>query len=169
MNSNHIAKCRRLMGNTFVAVVLGCGSFMMFSQAALAATSDTSIALVGTYTPYQKPAKNNGPVVWDITVTNSGPYAAANTTVQSMVTSTDVSVLFQSAVASQGGCAISLNTLSCNLGTLESGAVATVRLESNTAGTTFKTYNVTNSSSVSSDSIDPNSNNNSASLTVRTN
>lgn len=143
-------------------------SFMLAAgaQSAMAAIADTSVSVSGSYVPYPRPAKNTGPALFVVTVTNNGPDAATNVQVISTAYSPTKSVYFQSQVPSQGSCTGSSGS-TCSLGTIASGATATIQFEVTTFGTNFDSYEVTETSVVSSDETDLNHGNNSASATVR--
>ena len=105
-----------------------------------------------------------------ITVDNLGPDAATNVTVTDALASLINTGGFQSAVPSQGACTPNGVTngtsqnLSCNLGTLNAGATATVTLV--VRPSIAATGNRTNTASVTSPDVgDPNTGNNSASVT----
>jgi uncharacterized repeat protein (TIGR01451 family) len=93
-------------------------------------------------------------VVYTITVSNAGPEDATGVSVTDAVPSgTD----FESASASQGSCTQAGGTMTCDLGSLASGANTTVTLTltANQVGT------VSNTASVTGDQEDPNGGNNS--------
>jgi uncharacterized repeat protein (TIGR01451 family) len=105
-----------------------------------------------------------------ITVDNLGPDAATNVTVTDALASLINTGGFQSAVPSQGACTPNGVTngtsqnLSCNLGTLNAGATATITLV--VRPSIAATGNRTNTASVTSPDVgDPNTGNNSASVT----
>jgi hypothetical protein len=92
-------------------------------------------------------------------VTNGGPSAAANTVVTDIL---PAGTTFSSATPSQGSCS-GTTTVTCSLGTLNSGATATILLTvtlPSTAGPVANTATVTTANS------DPNLGNNSATSTV---
>jgi uncharacterized repeat protein (TIGR01451 family) len=99
-----------------------------------------------------------GSITYTIKVTNAGPSAAGNVTVSDPL---PANVSLVSSTATQGSCTGS-STVSCNLGTLESGASATLTLTvtANAAGT------AANTASVEGDVVDPNPANNSASAST---
>ncbi|HKS22368.1 MAG TPA: LamG-like jellyroll fold domain-containing protein [Thermoanaerobaculia bacterium] len=95
---------------------------------------------------------------YSITVTNNGPVSATNVIVTDTV---PPGTNFASATASQGTCG-GTSTVTCNLGTLASGASATVSIavNANSAGT------VTNTATVAADQHDPNPSDNSSSAST---
>jgi uncharacterized repeat protein (TIGR01451 family) len=96
-------------------------------------------------------------LTYTITVTNGGPSTARNVTVTHLLPS---SVIFVSAVASQGSCAQAGGLVTGNLGTLApgAGAIVTVVGTASTAGT------VSSTASVTSNQSDPDTSNNSATV-----
>ncbi|MFO1316169.1 MAG: hypothetical protein U1F58_11255 [Burkholderiales bacterium] len=110
-----------------------------------------------------------------ITVANNGPGTATNVTVTDVFSATGNNQLvttggFQSATPSQGSCTPNVVTagpnvtVTCNLGTLASGATATVTIV--VRPTTATTANRTNTATVTSPDVgDPNRDNNSGSVT----
>jgi large repetitive protein len=83
------------------------------------------------------------PVTYTITVTNNGPSTAFGTTVTDVL---PAGTTFQSATPSQGSCANSAGTVTCNLGTLNPSATATIALTvtmPTTAATVSNTATVT--------------------------
>ena len=98
-------------------------------------------------------------IVYTITVTNSGPDAADGVQLTDAV---PAGTSFVSAVSPQGTCTETGGTVTCILGSLTSGASATIRL----AVDTDQAGQVTNTASASSDVEDPNGGNNSATETT---
>jgi uncharacterized repeat protein (TIGR01451 family) len=97
------------------------------------------------------------PLAYTLTVTNSGPSAASGVTV------TDTLSANESFVAGSAGCSHSGQTVTCTATGLAMGAKATFTLNVQVAaGTT----SVTNTASVASATPDPNTTNNSASVTT---
>lgn len=116
------------------------------------------LAVSQTATP--NPASANSPMVFNVVVTNNGPSSATNV----VLTDTLPAATFNSASASQGSCAPpSGGVLTCNLGTIASGANATVAINV----TPTSAGSVTNQASVAASETDPNTSNNTSSLTVQ--
>ncbi len=109
------------------------------------------VALTMTATP--SPVLQGAEIIYDITATNNGPLNAANVTVTDALP-TSVEVV---SVAPGGSCTLS-SPITCNLGTINTGAnqVVQIVVTAETAGT------VTNSANVTSTTTDPNTANNSA-------
>jgi uncharacterized repeat protein (TIGR01451 family) len=112
------------------------------------ATTPASADLSIVKTDSSDPVAVGTPLTYTLTVTNDGPNNAQNVVVSDTL---PASVTFQSATASQGACALDGRVVLCDLGTLSSGATATVDITvvPTAEGT------VTNSASVSSDTADP--------------
>src|SRR5262249_51185052 len=104
------------------------------------------------------PVVAGGQLTYTLTAHNEGPSPATNVVVGDPL---PAGVTFVSANASQGTCD-GTSTVSCSLGTLASGASATVTIVVRTpaAGT------LTNTATVSSDVTDPAGTNNSATATT---
>jgi uncharacterized repeat protein (TIGR01451 family) len=99
-----------------------------------------------------------GEISYTMTVANAGPQTAGNVTLSDPLPS---NVSLVSTQASQGSCSGAV-TLTCNLGTLAKGAMATVTITVRVTGPGA----ITNTASVSSDAHDPSSANNTASATT---
>jgi trimeric autotransporter adhesin len=97
-------------------------------------------------------------LTWTATVTNKGPNAAQGVTLVSTLAD---SLIVQSTTPTQGSC-VGGNEVSCNLGSLASGATAkvTVMADPSVSGTLEST------AVVSSESYDPNQSNNQATATT---
>lgn len=98
-------------------------------------------------------------VTYTITVANNGPDAANLVTVANPIVAGMTHV---SSTASQGSCALAGGVVTCNLGSIASGASATITLVTtmNTAAAKV------NTATVSSSTIDPTAANNSSSIVV---
>jgi len=120
------------------------------------ATADLSI----TKTPSPGPFGTGLPLTYTIVVTNGGPNTATGVTVTDIL---PPGTTFQS--ATPGGACSGTTTITCNAGTLTSGASATFTLTvtlPSTSGTVTNTATVT----AAATSADPNPSNNSASSTI---
>jgi len=102
------------------------------------------------------PVTEGQPVTYTVVVTNDGPDAASNVILTDTL---PAGASFNFATITQGSCAIGYPLLQCQLGTLNSGASVTlvVRVTPNAGGT------LTNTTSVTSDTEDPDTGNNNAS------
>jgi uncharacterized repeat protein (TIGR01451 family) len=98
-------------------------------------------------------------IVYTVTVSNAGPSAAPNVVLSDTL---PAAVTFVNAVPSQGGaCTLVGLTLTCPLGTINSGAMATVTITVTTSA--LAAPSVTNTVSVTSGAVDPNAANNTVS------
>lgn len=113
--------------------------------------NDADLALVKTSAP--NPVAVGGQLTYTLTVTNNGPDRALNAVVTDTL---PAGVTFVSAVASQGTCS-GTATVTCNLGSLNNGATATVTI----VVTTPTIGTVSNTATVTSDISDPVPGNNS--------
>jgi uncharacterized repeat protein (TIGR01451 family) len=173
-------------GNTFT--ILNCtatapcisGTFptVNFSNAALPAGlgwtityNPTSVVLsVGAATgadlaitktaPVNKIAVGVAPFTYTITVTNNGPQQASGVTVNDTLP-TQIT-LFAPPTTNVGTCGAT-NPITCNIGTLNNGASATISIQ--VQPTTIGT--ATNTATVTGTQTDPNSGNNSSTATVQ--
>ena len=98
------------------------------------------------------------PAIYVATVTNLGAGAASAV---SFTNSLPSSLSFVSAATTQGTCTNNGNALTCNLGTMASGATAAITV----TATAVDVGSIVDPASVSSSTPDPNANNNSASVT----
>jgi uncharacterized repeat protein (TIGR01451 family) len=94
-------------------------------------------------------------ITFTISVTNAGPGSASNTTV------TEVLPAGTTFVSASAGCT-GTTTVTCNLGTLNSGSTTSVSIDVTASGTN----SITNTASVASDATDSASGNNSGSATI---
>jgi uncharacterized repeat protein (TIGR01451 family) len=117
-------------------------------------SSDLSITVSGSPSPVA--AGQN--VVYTVTVTNNGPNPAAGVAVSNSLPGT---VNYVTSSASQGSTSQAGTTVSAQIGALAVGASATVTITAQT--TVAAVGDITDSASVSSTTVDPNSSNNSAS------
>ena len=78
------------------------------------------------------PAGSNLPFVYTVTVTNSG---SADATLVTLVDTLDAAVTFQTAVPSQGSCAEAGGIVTCDLGGLANGSIATIDITVTAPGT----------------------------------
>jgi uncharacterized repeat protein (TIGR01451 family) len=132
------------------AVILGGASVSLTVQPADLAVSKTDAA---------DPVTVGQRVRYFVNVTNNGPNAATGVTLSDTLPA-NVSDVATS--ASQGTCTVAAGKVTCNLGTIASGATALVVISAKTlsAGT------LTNSASVAGGQPDPNTANNAASATT---
>lgn len=114
----------------------GCPDFLANMQIAVADSAD--------------PATSGGALDYVLTASNAGPDRATNVLVGS--SGSGAAVTINGVSSSQGGC----SALPCNLGTLASGASATVTL----SGTAVGTGTATRSATVDADQTDVNAANN---------
>jgi uncharacterized repeat protein (TIGR01451 family) len=117
-------------------------------------SSDPSADLVVTKVDTADPVVAGDDITYTITVRNNGPSDAAGVTVTDTIPSGTTLV---SAVSSTGTCS-STSPISCSIGTLPSGASATVTVVVSTAGVAPGT--ITNTGSGSTTTPDPNGGNN---------
>lgn len=101
----------------------------------------------------------NDTITYHLTVSNAGPATATGVKV---VDSIPAGTKFVSAAATQGSCAFATPKVTCNLGTLATGGLATVTLKvkATAAGT------IVNSASVSANEPDPTPANSASSVTI---
>ena len=135
--------------NTVFGAFGGINGLAVFGQPQSGGT-DVSVTMTATPTSVAQ----NANLTYTITVTNNGPLNATN------VAATDAfpaGVNFVSSATTAGSCS-GTTTVSCNLGTLNSGASATITIvvTATQAGTLANTVNAT------SNVPDPNTSNNSA-------
>jgi uncharacterized repeat protein (TIGR01451 family) len=108
------------------------------------------------------PALVGQPLVYTLTVSNSGPNTATGATLTDTL---PANVVFNSATATQGSCTETGGVVTCSLGAINSGSNATVTInvtpQAAAAGTTL-----TNNASVTATEIDPNAANDSAVATT---
>ena len=137
-------------------------------NASTATQADLSISKTAT----PEPVVVGQNVTYTLTVRNAGPDASTNVTLTDNLANLITAGGLQSIVASQGSCTPATTpangptqNVSCNLGTLSSGASATVTIVARLANTTASDRTHTNTASVTSPDVgDPNRSNNSASV-----
>ena len=118
-------------------------------------TADLRLTLSDT----PDPVRRGGTLTYMVSVSNAGPAVAGNVSVTDTLPTV---ATFVSATASQGSCS-GTKTVSCAIGTLNSGANATVTIR---VAVGSKVSSLTNSAQVASSTTDPSSANNSASATT---
>ncbi|MCP3937732.1 MAG: DUF2341 domain-containing protein, partial [Actinomycetia bacterium] len=99
-----------------------------------------------TKTDSPDPAPSNGPLLYNLLVTNNGPHSA---TVVEVTDTLPASTTLQSATPSQGSCS-GTTTVTCNLGAILSGGTASIEILVTTSGT----GTINNSASVTAHEID---------------
>jgi uncharacterized repeat protein (TIGR01451 family) len=128
------------------------GNSTTSSGGVLVASADLSISKTTSATQ----AQTGSTMTYTISVTNSGPDSATNVVVNDNL---PTGLQFVSATPSQGSCS-GTDPFSCTLGTLASGATATITLQTLVTATSGT---ISNSASVTSATDDPTAANNSAS------
>jgi uncharacterized repeat protein (TIGR01451 family) len=131
------------------------------NNSATTTTTVTPIAdLAVTMTGSPNPAFVGNTLTYSITATNNGPSTA--TGVKVVDTIPDKQTSYQSAVASQGSCSLSGKNVTCSVGTLASGASATITLKLNA----IKDGKADNKVTVSANEPDPVGKNDSANVNL---
>jgi uncharacterized repeat protein (TIGR01451 family) len=148
--------------------------FSTWSDGGAASHSIVAPATATTYTATYSPISADVRIVktgssnagarqatFSLAVTNAGPASAAAVVVRDTLPS---KLSYVSATSSVGSCSVAGGTVTCTLGTLASGAAATV-----TIVTTAKQYNgtVTNTATVSSTTVDLVTGNNTSTISLR--
>jgi len=139
--------------HTNSATLFSTGRFSNFS------VSQPLADLGITMTDAPDPVGVGGNITYSIGVNNAGPDTA------NLVTVTDplpAGVTFVSANSSQGSCAQAAGVVTCNLGTLASGASATITI----VVTTTAAGALNNTATVTAGAVDSNTANNSASVST---
>jgi len=124
----------------------------------LVAANVSDLSITKSASPSQPAYRLNVDVTFTITVTNGGPNVANSVTVTDTL---PANMTFVSATPSQGTCS-GTSTVTCSVGTMASGATATITIIAHTASV----GPATNTATVSSTSSDPNPANNTAVLTL---
>jgi uncharacterized repeat protein (TIGR01451 family) len=125
----------------------------------MVAAAIADLSITKTAAPVAPAYAANTDITYTMTVTNGGPSTASAVTVTDTI---PLNMTFVSSMSSQGTCT-GTGPVSCALGTMTSGATATVTV---VARTTAQTGFATNVATVSSTTIDPNPANNSASVSL---
>jgi uncharacterized repeat protein (TIGR01451 family) len=128
------------------------GSSSSGAQAQAVDPADLSI----TKSDSPDPVTAGGQLTYTIQVTNGGPDTAVNVVVTDELPS---DINFDSATSTVGSCGNQGGKVTCNLGDLANGATATVTIKATVKNNAPP--QVSNTASVSSDTADPQSNNNS--------
>ena len=124
-------------------------------------TSPSQADLSITKSASPDPVNQGDTLVYNITVANNGPAAAANVTVTDPLPS---AVTYQSSSATQGTCSQASGTVTCNIGAMSNGQIVTITI--NVTATTFSSASfAVNTASVSSTTSDPDNTNNSSTFT----
>jgi uncharacterized repeat protein (TIGR01451 family) len=119
--------------------------------------ADADLAITKTASP--NPVMQSSMLTYTLGVTNNGPAIATNVTVTDTLPS---QVSFVSAASSQGTCSQASGTVTCSLGTMTSGATATVTV----AVTAITLSQAVNTATVTATQIDPITSNNTATTTT---
>jgi len=125
----------------------------------LVAAAIADLSIKKTASPVAPAYAANTAITYTMTVTNGGPSTASAVTVTDTI---PPNMTFVSSMSSQGTCT-GTGPVTCALGTMTSGATATVTV---VARTTAQTGFATNVATVSSTTIDPNPTNNTASVSL---
>jgi uncharacterized repeat protein (TIGR01451 family) len=115
---------------------------------------DADVAITKTASP--NPVRQGNTLTYTLGITNNGPAVATNVTVTDTLPS---QVSFVSDTSTQGTCSLASGTVTCSLGTMVSGATATITI----TVTAVTRGSVTNTASVTANQPDPVLGNNSAS------
>jgi uncharacterized repeat protein (TIGR01451 family) len=134
------------------------GSLQHTAIVSLKIVSSTSADLSLTKTGSPNPAVVGTGLSYRITATNNGPASATNVNVTDTL---PANVTFASSSTTQGSCA-GTGTINCTLGALSNGAsaVVTINVTPNAAG------QITNTASVTGTEADPDTNNNTATVST---
>jgi uncharacterized repeat protein (TIGR01451 family) len=163
---NETRRIDDVMGRvTLDPLAAGTYSVQVFFNGVLNLTQELTISPVAdlavTQTVSPNPVKRDRLVLYRIDATNNGPDAAGGTTAN---TTLPANLSLVTVSASQGGCTVSnQRTVTCALGSVNSGATATVSILAKARSTGSPTLSAT----VSADAVDPNGTNNSASTVLR--
>jgi uncharacterized delta-60 repeat protein/uncharacterized repeat protein (TIGR01451 family) len=152
--TNDIAYAAALQSDAKLVLGGRAGSdFAMARYLGQAAGTDIAVTMTGS----PNPAHPGSIVTYSLVVTNMGPSQA---TAVMLVDNLPPNAIFRSASSSQGTCLQSAGTVTCNVGTLNSGAAATITIKvtPRAAGT------LTNSATASASQSDPNPSNNTATV-----
>lgn len=140
---------------TRLAVLAGGAGTTLAVAALLPAIALASADLSITKSDSPDPVTEGSQVTYTITVNNAGPDPATNVVVTDDLASSDFDLI--SVTPSQSSCDTQgSQNITCSLGTLASGAVATVTIQA----TAKKAGTVTNTASVTTTEPDPNTANN---------
>ena len=147
-------------GKRFTRLLMGlCGAMALGALVPATALAPADLSITKTDSP--DPVLEGQQITYTITATNNGPDSAANVTVKDDLPSSDFDLI--SATPSQGGaCDTNAQKVDCNLGTLTSGASATVTI----VVTAKKPGAVSNTATVTSDEPEVDPGNNSATETT---
>jgi uncharacterized repeat protein (TIGR01451 family) len=146
------------IANHSIAVNAQSGSLTHSQTVALNVVSPTSADLSITKTASPNPGQVGVPLSYRIVATNNGPATATNVTVTDPL---PAGVAFGSSSTTQGACS-GTSTVTCNLGSLASGAgaVVTINVTPSTQG------QLANTATITAGESDFDSSNNSSSITI---
>jgi len=134
-------------------------SVLTTTVGATASRADLSVTQVASPDPGVK----NGNLTYTVTVTNSGPSAAGVVLTDVLPDTYYTNVDFVSALSAQGSCSMAGGVVTCDLGTINSGASTSVAIVMNSENPLI----LKNSAMLTSDIPDPNRANNSSTLETK--
>ena len=145
-----------VLGSDNAVYAAGGINVAKFVQGSTPPPTDADLKLTMTDAP--DPVRAGANLVYTVTVTNQGPAAATGVTLTDKL---PANVNFVSAVPAQGTCS-GTSTVSCSIGNLAVGAVSSVAIKVKTR----QRGTLSNTAAVTATQVDPNSANNSATVTT---